>query len=196
MIGPDGRNMLYELRVQLKDIRPPVWRMLLVPQQATLHDLHRVLQAAMGWSDSHLYLFHIGRLLYGEPSLEWGRDIRNSKRTRLEEIAHEGSRSFLYEYDMGDSWMHEITLQRTVESKGKGSPQCTDGARACPPEDCGGPPGYEDFLEAISDPRHEQHEFMMDWADGEFDPEYFDIAAVNSALRLLVKRSQRSNMPS
>ena len=196
MIGPDGRNMLYELRVQLKDMRPPVWRMLLVPQQATLHDLHRVLQAAMGWSDSHLYLFHIGGSLYGEPNPEWGRDIRNSKRTRLEEIAHEGSRSFLYEYDMGDSWMHEITLQRTVESKGKGSPQCTDGARACPPEDCGGPPGYEDFLEAISDPRHEQHEFMLDWADGEFDPEYFDIAAVNSALRLLVKRSQRSNMPS
>lgn len=186
--------MLYELRVQLRDIRPSVWRMLLVPHQVTLNELHRLLQAAMGWSDSHLYLFHIDGSLYGEPNPEWGRDLRNSKRTRLEEIADEGCRSFLYEYDMGDSWMHEITLQRTVESNGKESPRCTDGARACPPEDCGGPPGYEDFLEAISDPRHEQHEFMLDWADGEFDPQYFDIAAVNSAFRLLSKKSRRPNV--
>src|SRR2546427_10747836 len=100
--------MLHELRVQLKDISPPVWRMLQVSPRATLHDLHRVLQGAMGWSDSHLYLFHIDGTLYGEPSPEWGREIRNSTRTRLEEIVHEGSPSFLYEYDTGDSWMHEV----------------------------------------------------------------------------------------
>jgi Plasmid pRiA4b ORF-3-like protein. len=177
--------MLYELRVQLKDISPPVWRLLQVSPYATLHDLHRTLQTAMGWSDSHLYLFHIGRTLYGERNPEGGRDIRDSSRTRLDEIVHERSPSFLYEYDMGDSWMHELTLRRTLKTGVPERPRCIDGARACPPEDCGGPPGYAGFLQAISDPSHNQHEFMLDWVGGEFDPEYFDMAAVNSALSLL-----------
>jgi hypothetical protein len=166
--------------------------MLQVSPYATLHDLHRALQVAMGWSDSHLYLFHVGRTLYGERNPEWGR-VRDSSRTRLEEIVHEGSPPFAYEYDMGDSWMHEIELKRIVRTEVLENPRCVDGARACPPEDCGGSQGYADFLQAISDPRHEQHEFMLDWVGGEWDPEYFDMAAVNAALNLLAKRSRRRN---
>lgn len=177
--------MLYELRVQLKGIDPPVWRMLQVPHRATLDRLHQVLQVAMGWTNSHLYLFHIGGKVYGEASPEWESEVQDSTSTTLE-IVSGGNGSFLYEYDLGDSWMHEITLQRTVEAEGEERPRCTGGARACPPEDCGGPPGYGYFLQAISDRSHEEHDAMLEWAGGDFDPEDFDAEAVDLALSRLV----------
>ena len=177
--------MLCEFRVELKGTDPAVWRMIQVPHRATLHRLHEVLQVAMGWTDSHLYLFHVGGEVYGEPSPEWESEVQDSTSTTLEEIVSEGSPSFLYEYDLGDSWMHEITLRGTLEAKGEGRPRCTGGARACPPEDCGGPPGYEYFLEAISDPGHEEHDVLLEWAGGDFDPEDFDAGLVDSALSLL-----------
>lgn len=178
--------MLYELRVVLKDTEPPIWRVIQVPEHATLHRLHEVLQVAMGWTNSHLYLFHVGGSTFGEPSPEWELDVRDSTHTMLSDIASQGSVPFLYEYDLGDSWLHEITIQGTVESRGAERPRCTGGARACPPEDCGGPIGYRDFLEAISDPRHEEHEAMLDWVGGHFDPEEFDAGAVDRALALLL----------
>ena len=174
--------MLYELRVELEGTDPPVWRIVQVPHRATLHRLHEVLQLAMGWTNSHLYLFHVGGKVYGEPSPEWESEVQDSTRTTLEEILFEENTPFLYEYDLGDSWMHEITLQRILEEEGKESPRCTGGARACPPEDCGGPPGYEYFLEAISDPDQEEHDVMLQWAGGHFDPEDFDAGRVDSAL--------------
>ena len=178
--------MLYEFRVELNGIDPPVWRMLRVPHDATLHRLHQVLQVAMGWTNSHLYLFHVGGKAYGEPSLEWQSDVQDSTSARLEEIVSEGTPSFLYEYDLGDSWMYEITLRRALEASAEERPGCTGGARACPPEDCGGPAGYEDFLQAISDPGHEEHVAMLRWSGGDFDPEEFDAGAVDLALSLLL----------
>ena len=178
--------MVYELRVELKGIDPPVWRMLQVPRPATLHRLHQVLQVGMGWTNSHLYLFHVGGKVYGEPSHEWDFEVQDSTSTTLEEIVSEGSASFLYEYDLGDSWMHEITLQQTVEAEGEERPRCTGGARACPPEDCGGPSGYEHLIQAISDPGHGEHDAMLEWAGGDFDPEDFDAEAVDLALSRLV----------
>lgn len=174
--------MFYELRVQLEGTDPPVWRTVQVPQRATLHRLHEVLQVAMGWSDYHLYLFHVGGKVYGEPSPEWESEVYDSTSTTLEEIIFKGSPSLLYEYDLGDSWMHEITLQRILEAEGKEWPRCTGGARACPPEDCGGPPGYAYFLEAISDPNHEEYDAMLEWVGGDFDPEDFDAGLVDSRL--------------
>src|SRR3972149_4358279 len=174
--------MLYEFRVELIGTDPPVLRIVQVPHRATLHRLHDVLQLAMGWTNSHLYLFHVGGKVYGEPSPEWESEVQDSTRTTLEEIVFEEDTPFLYEYYLGDSWMHEITLQRTLEAEGKESPRCTGGARACPPEDCGGPSGYEYFLEAISDPDHEEHDVMLEWVGGDFDPEDFDAGLVDSAL--------------
>lgn len=177
--------MLYELRVVIKGIEPPVWRSIQVPESATLHRLHQVMQVAMGWANSHLFLFHVGGKVYGEPSPEWESEVSDATATTLREIVSEGNPSFLYEYDLGDSWMHEIALQRAVEAEGEERPRCTGGARACPPEDCGGSPGYEYFLEAISDPGHEEHESMLQWIGGHFDPEAFDAAAVDRALETL-----------
>ena len=175
--------MLYELKVELRDIDPPVWRMLQVPGRISLHDLHLVLQTAMVWRNYHLYMFHAGPKRYSEANSEWGLEIQDSVRTTLEEVVSEENRSFLYEYDMGDGWMHEITLQRVLSARGRERPRCTGGARACPPEDCGGVGGYEDFLKAISDPKHEEHFAMLKWAGGKFDPEEFDAEVVDAALR-------------
>ena len=182
VLKPGDTTLLYEFRVELKGIDPPVWRMLQVPHRATLHRLHEVLQVAMGWTNSHLYLFHMGRKVYGEPSPEWESEVQDSTSTTLEEIVSEGSASFLYEYDLGDSWTHEITLQQAVEAEGEERPRCTGGARACPPEDCGGPSGYEHLIQAISDPGHGEHDAMQEWVGRDFDPEDFDAGAVDLAL--------------
>jgi Plasmid pRiA4b ORF-3-like protein. len=175
--------LLYELKVELQGIDPPVWRTLQVPSRISLHKLHLALQKAMGWQNYHLHLFHAGPRRYGEPNSEWGRQIQDSAHVTLAEVVSEESRTLLYEYDMGDGWEHQITLQRVLPARGQERLRCTDGARACPPEDCGGPPGYEELLKAIADPKHEDHFTMLKWAGGKFDPEAFDAEIVDAALR-------------
>jgi Plasmid pRiA4b ORF-3-like protein len=160
-----------------------VWRILQVSSSISLDKLHLVLQKAMGWKNYHLYMFYEGGRSYSQPNSEWGERIGNSARKRLDEVVSEGNGSLLYEYDMGDGWRHEITLQRILPAKGDERPRCTGGARACPPEDCGGVPGYEEFLKAISDPKHEDHFTMLKWAGGKFDPEAFDAEIVDETLR-------------
>jgi len=158
--------MIYELKVQLQGVEPPIWRNIRVPSKTHLSKLHRILQLVMGWTDSHLHLFQVGDKLYGEPSTA-------------------GIRSFVYEYDLGDSWRHDITLVGAAQAEGKEETVCIAGARACPPEDCGGIPGYCDLLEKISDPQHEGYEDMVEWLGRKYDPEEFDLAEVNRALRSL-----------
>lgn len=174
-----GRALSYVLKIVLKYIDPLIWREVEVPKDTTLHQLHQVLQVVMGWTNSHLYLFDVAGRMYGEPSVEWEFEVRDSTDTTLEEIVSDNSLSFYYEYDLGDSWMHEITVQRVEESATEERPRCTGGARACPPEDCGGPGGYANFLEAIADPEHEEHLSMLEWAGGDFDPEEFDAGAID-----------------
>ena len=175
--------MLYELKVALKEIEPPIWRVLQVPPRTSLLRLHRILQRAMGWTNSHLHLFNVDGKLYGEPSTEWDFEVLDSRKMTLEKIFTEGRTSFLYEYDLGDSWRHEIKLLGTVDGEEK--PGCTAGARACPPEDCGGTTGYYDLLVALSDPDHEEHDTMLEWVGGKFDPNSFDVAAVDRVLKRL-----------
>ncbi len=169
--------MLYEIKVELKKIDPPIWRIIQVPSCTSLLRLHRVLQLAMGWTNSHLHLFEVDGKLYGEPGTEWDIEVLDSRKMTLEDIFSKGMTSFLYEYDLGDSWQHEITLLGTVEGEGKLA--CTAGARACPPEDCGGTMGYYELLVALSDPDHEEHAAMLEWVGGEFDPNAFDAATIH-----------------
>lgn len=177
--------MLYEIKVQLKDIEPPIWRILRVPSRTSLLRLHRILQRAMGWTNSHLYLFEVDGKRYGEPSTEWDIEVLDSRKMTLEKIFSGGRTSFLYEYDLGDSWRHKITLLGTVEGEAEEKLACTAGARACPPEDCGGSMGYYELLVALSDPDHEDHCTMLEWVGGKFDPGAFDVAAVDRALKRL-----------
>ena len=175
--------MLYEIRVQLRDIEPPIWRILRVPSRTSLLKLHKILQRAMGWTNSHLHLFEIDGKPYGEGDFEWDFEVKDYRGMRLDKIFTEGRTSLLYEYDLGDSWRHDITLLGTVEGEEKHG--CIDGARACPPEDCGGVSGYYHLLEALSDSEHEDHDMLMEWVGCKFDPEAFDVEAIDRALKHL-----------
>ena len=139
----------------------------------------------MGWANYHLYQFTIGGATYSRPDFELELDEEDAQKVKLAQVVSEKDR-FVYEYDFGDSWEHELLVEKISQpEKGKRYPLCLTGKRACPPEDCGGIWGYTDLLEIIQDPDHEEYEEMMDWLGGEFDPEVFNIDEVNQLLRSL-----------
>lgn len=174
---------LYQLKITLRHIRPPVWRRLVVPADIKLPKLHEVLQAAMGWTNSHLHAFRVNGVTYGEPDPDFDAGMKSERGVRLDSVAGEGG-SLIYDYDFGDGWEHDIKVEAAIPAE-TDTPRylCTAGERTCPPEDCGGPPGYMELLEALRDRKHPQHADMLEWMGGEFDPEAFDLDAVNSALR-------------
>jgi hypothetical protein len=177
-------DTVHQLDVTLDDVEPPVWRRVEVPSSITLAGLHTVIQQAMGWQDYHLHQFEIGDTVYGVDDGEgWGPPIVDEKRTRLGDVAPEGT-AFSYQYDFGDSWEHLVNVEQVAAPVGGTSyPRCVDGERACPPEDCGGAWGYAELLDALADPRHERHEELVEWVGGSFDPAKFDLEDVNARLR-------------
>jgi hypothetical protein len=180
--APSGQ--IYQLKITLKDSKPPIWRRVEVSDTVTLAQLHQIIQAAMGWYDSHLHQFTLGRVHYGVPDPDDFEEVRDERRVRLNQILTGPKQNLMYEYDFGDGWEHVVLLEKVLSpDHGVVSPRCTAGKRACPPEDCGGVWGYESFLDAIRDPAHPDHEEMLEWVGGEFDPELFDLAEVNKALR-------------
>ncbi len=178
----------YRLRLTLADVDPPVWRRIEVPATMTLGKLHGILQVAMGWQDYHLHLFEIDGRSYGpiDPTDPWLEEMVDERRVPLAQVAPRVGSSLVYTYDMGDGWEHFIEAEAIDAREAKARHAvCLNGARSCPPEDCGGPWGYEEFLEAIDDPDHPDHEDLLDWIGGAFDPEAFDIDHVNRMLRRL-----------
>ena len=176
---------VYQLKVTLLDIEPPIWRRILVPHNIRLDKLHSVLQVVMGWTDSHLHEFTIDGVSYGDPSIEMDmvEEAEDETKFRLHKVVPREEGKFHYLYDFGDSWEHEILVEKILPlGKGTRYPVCLAGKRACPPEDCGGAPGYENLLESLKDPSHPEHENMFDWLPGDFDSEKFDIEAVNRRL--------------
>lgn len=177
---------IYQIKVILKDIKPPVWRRVQVPSNISLNKLHRILQAVMPWDDYHLHQFIIGGVYYGEPDPDddFGFELRRDRTAKLNQVASGAGARFIYEYDFGDGWEHEILIEKVLAPEaGVRYPICLAGKRACPPEDCGGIPGYGRFLEAIRNPEHEEHDELLQWAGGSFDPEAFDIDGINHALK-------------
>lgn len=174
------------LTVTLDEIAPPIWRRLEVPASMTLAKLHAVLQVALGWTDSHLHTFEIGpervAIPYSLDDLTEGGTTRSARLVRLGEVVDHGHRRFAYAYDFGDSWRHTIEIEDLHEADGSSEVRCLAGARACPPEDCGGTPGYEELLEVLFDPLHPEFEESRTWVGSAFDPERFDLRAVNAAL--------------
>lgn len=189
---------IYHLRITLPYIEPPIWRRLEVPGDMTFAALHQAIQKAMGWEDYHLWTFYIDKTEVGPPQPA-GFDFPGSPRplpaarTTLDEMLSGRRIKFRYIYDMGDDWLHEIKVEKTLAPEpGVQYPRCTGGARACPPEDCGGFPGYQNFLEALADPKHPEHEEMLEWIGGEWDPEAFDPDAVNAALKPRKRKSGKT----
>jgi hypothetical protein len=177
---------VFRLKVTLRGSRPPIWRRLEVPPGITLFQLHQVLQRAMGWTDSHLHQFWKGETCYGSPDPEFGARRESERRSRLDEVLGRIKDRMVYEYDFGDGWQHDIVLEAIVAANEPGV-RVLDGRGACPPEDVGGIGGYYRFLEAIQNPTHPEHHEMREWG-GPFDPDAFDVAAVNKAFRRRVRR--------
>jgi hypothetical protein len=177
---------IYQLHIELLDVRPAIWRRILVAGSIKLHKLHGVLLRTMGWAGGHLHEFVIGHDHYGEPDPYFNDAPRLLPDNRITLTSALGARKwFTYLYDYGDGWEHRVTVEQILPADPALKlklPHCLDGANACPPEDVGGPPGYEDFLAAIRDPTHEEHDAMLEWCGGVFDPFAFDRDALNDSL--------------
>lgn len=177
---------IYQIKVTLKDSKPPIWRRVLVEDKTTLLKLHDVLQTVMGWTDSHLHHYIINGEFYGAPEDDEFGDlhIKDESRYKLNQIVNRAGFKLRYEYDFGDSWEHDLVVEKILPAEGGVRyPVCVAGKRACPPEDVGGVWGYEDFLNIIANPKHDEHEDTMMWVGGSFDPEKFSMDEVNKALR-------------
>jgi hypothetical protein len=185
-ISAKGRSaeQAVQLTVTLRDVEPPIWRRLVVPTSLTLHELHTVIQTAMGWQNYHLHLFDVDGVNYG--------DVEDMEGPLGDEDAFtvgQAAGGFSYEYDFGDGWTHDIHIDQVIASVG--APQLVGGARACPPEDCGGAWGYRHLLEVLADPAHEEHEHLLGWVGGAFDPEAFDLAETNANLELYDRHTRQ-----
>jgi hypothetical protein len=173
---PEPGDAVLRILVELTDVDDPrVWRQLLVPASIRLDRLHSVIQDAMGWQNCHLHAFTIDGVRYGRPDGEPG--FRDERTATLSALLKPGGH-FLYTYDFGDSWEHLITVEQfQTASAGLHYPHCVDGAGACPPEDCGGAPGYSDLKMILADPAHEEHHAMLVWlglpSATEFTPDRF-----------------------
>jgi hypothetical protein len=201
----------YQLKVVLAGSKPPIWRRLIVPGDLRLHELHEVIQIAMPWTNSHLHQFIIksaqpkltreqvdkmyrrgewpsraevqGLRYLSDPAFEL-EETEDETKVRLDQLAPVPRTKFIYEYDFGDGWQHQVSVEKILPPDPGTTcrPHCVAGALACPPDDCGSIWGYYDLLDILADPKHDEYEDRLEWMGGEFDPEHFDIDEVNRAL--------------
>ncbi len=177
--------MVYQLRIDLKGAKPPIWRRIVIDASGSLYDLHCAIQGAFGWYNGHLHGFYQGRTVFGIPDSEYDLHRTVDERTTLiaDVLRREGD-SLEYEYDFGDAWIHKIKLEKILDqSPAETLPACIKGKNACPPEDIGGLWGYYDFLEVINDPEHPDHAEMAEWiGEDSFDPTDFDLQLANGRM--------------
>lgn len=172
-----------QLHVELEDVTPAVWRRLLVPTSVRLAKLSEMLLATMGWSNSHLHCFNVGDVRYGMQFDEYPDEEVDEKTVTVLKALRNAKR-FEYEYDFGDGWTHVGTIEAEFTSPiGLKAAVCLAGENACPPDDSGGPSGYAHMLEALADPKHEEHKDYLSWAGGPFDPTAFDLVTTNAILQ-------------
>jgi len=182
----------YQLRITLIGIEPCIWRRIAVPGTVTLAKLHNIIQISMGWDNYHIYLFDVGKQSYGEGMQEWAefdKRVVNAKRVMLQDLVSRKGARFLYTYDMGAGWEHQIFVEQ-IEDGVPAKIRCLEGGRSCPPEDCGGPAGYEELLEILFNPKHPEYEERKEWVGGHFDPEHFNPEPVNRRLNRLKVRTE------
>jgi hypothetical protein len=186
---PDERILsltVHELRVTLLDVSPPVWRLIRVPSALPLSTVHAVLQIAFGWEDRHLHEWRVGDVIYGLSDEDsWGEDLADESTAILGEVAPVDS-ILRYDYDFGDGWEHVVEVMAVRPYDANVPPvACLAGARAAPPEDSGGPSGYEHLVDALRDPDDAEHEEMVELFGDAWDPEHFDADQVNRQLEHL-----------
>ena len=179
---------IYQIKVTLLGTKPPIWRRLLVPASMTLAKLHDVLQTAMGWAGGHMHEFRTADRHFGIPDPEdrsMGMQVENERSIRLSSVLRSAGAKLIYTYDFGDNWEHAVVLERLLPAQlslDLEYPICIDGKLACPPDDCGGIPGYYELIEALADPEHDRHEEISEWISDGFDPQAFSVENVNRML--------------
>jgi hypothetical protein len=193
MTGPDD---IAVLRIELENIEPLIWRRVAVRTAINLKTLHSVIQAAMGWVDCHLWEIATGEHKYGmllPDDPDWNERIKDAAKTKLAELPTNGVREIGYVYDMGDNWQHRIIVEtlKTAEP-GVLYPQFLGGERRCPPEDCGGFPGYYEFLQNIASKQSKKRKAALDWYGGPYDPDDIDEQKIIAALKRLANTKRRS----
>lgn len=179
----------YQVLIKIQDIKPSIYRRLLIPSGITFHKFHKIIQAAFNWQDYHLYLFDFNDFLIvnSDPDMPFSKIEKNPKKVKIDPVFKE-YKQFLYEYDFGDSWRHEIMVEEVVMlDEELNYPTCIGGERHRPPEDVGGVSGYAEFLDIINDPNNPECDDMLSWAEKDtggrkFDPEYFYKTEINRKL--------------
>ena len=181
-------SVIATFKISIRGIEPSIWRRVEVPTSITLNKLHMVFQDVFGWTNSHLHSFNIGDTEYGHPDDLGELDIVDEKGIKLFQTLKTNTRGFSYLYDFGDHWLHDVQIETlSAPREGRVYPICLDGARKCPPEDCGSIPGYQRMLEVIADPKNEEHAEMLVWLGGKYDPEEFDLFKINQKLKKYAK---------
>lgn len=191
--------MRAQLKIELPYTDPPVWRTVVVPHDVRLDRLHTVIQQSLDWDDAHMHSFERDDVLYETPAPidmdmfgPGSRDVRDERKVTLDQVLTEARQKLDYTYDFGDDWLHQITLEKLLPDEPalspKGKPKriavCVDGANAAPPEDCGGVPGFDKLKAALADPKHPDHDYMVEWmGDDEFDGAEFSVVPINHKLK-------------
>ena len=178
-------SKILELDIVLQDSKPKIWRRVLVPDNMNFHELHYIIQFAMGWTHSHLHQFLVGSyerrigIPYGDDDFD---ELEDSRNIKINSILNVPKDKIVYEYDFGDGWEHLVEVKKVHEpEKGKSCPVLIGGAMACPPEDCGGIWGYLDLVKAMKKKGSDEYEELVEWLGGEFDPQAFDMDEINKA---------------
>ena len=179
-----AKTKIFELEIVLVEVQPPVRRRVQVPGEINLAVLHEVVQSVMGWTNSHLHEFEISGRRYGIPDSDWDeQNLVDEAKGKLFRLVEQGDR-FGYLYDFGDNGVHQLTVDKVLAAEpGVRYPRCVAGQGACPPEDVGGPWGYDEFQAALADPTHPDHDERLEWAGGPFDPHGFDLDETDRALQ-------------
>jgi len=173
--------MIFQLKIELKDSKPKIWRRIQVNSDISLNELHHIIQISMGWTNSHLYSFIVDNVEFTVKEYD-DDDVKyaDARKYNLEKLKIDGP--FEYLYDFGDYWEHEITVEKKIEGKKLLNPICLEGERRCPPEDVGGTHGFEEFLEIMKDKSHPERESYIEWYGSVFDPTHLDLDQINEGL--------------
>lgn len=173
---------IVQLKIELKGSKPLIWRRLQVPNNITFNRLHKILNTAMGWYESHLYLFELADFRIGDKEWDDSGDWLSDKKVKLSEMI-QNAKTFVYLYDFGDGWQHKIKIEKILEvDTDQKYPVCIGGANNCPPEDCGGLGGFEDFKTIITDKNHPEYGHLFEWYGREYDATEFSVEDTNATL--------------
>lgn len=186
---------IIQLKITLQETEPPIWRRILVDKSTAFSKFHYIILTTMGWGGGHLYEFKINGCRVGVPQKDdedWGGKLVDASKISLDSLISDKKVKFMYTYDFGDSWEHLIKVEKFLEKEENIKyPICIDGELNCPPEDCGGIPGFYNLLDIIGDKQHPEHKEMLEWLGGQYDSEHFDKKGINIMIEKLMTKSTK-----